>query len=45
MTSLRRQVRPVGYEIVLLYLGGLAMLAIGGPCRLSLETVLRRQTR
>ncbi|MEP6564049.1 MAG: DoxX family protein [Mesorhizobium sp.] len=35
---------PVGYEIILLYLGGLATLAIGGPGRLSLETLLRRQT-
>ncbi|MBA1142274.1 DoxX family protein [Mesorhizobium neociceri] len=34
---------PVGYEIVLLYLGGLATLAIGGPGRLSLDAVLRRQ--
>ena len=33
---------PVGYEIVLLYLGGLATLAVGGPGRLSLETVLSR---
>ncbi|WP_096454032.1 DoxX family protein [Mesorhizobium sp. 113-1-2] len=33
---------PVGYEIILLYLGGLATLAVGGPGRLSLETVLPR---
>lgn len=33
---------PVGYEIILLYLGGLATLAVGGPGRLSLETVLSR---
>ncbi|MFB9979288.1 DoxX family protein [Mesorhizobium kowhaii] len=31
---------PVGYEIILLYLAGLATLAVGGPGRLSLETVL-----
>ena len=34
---------PVGYEIILLYLAGLVMLAVGGPGRLSLETVLRRR--
>ena len=33
---------PVGYEIVLLYLAGLATLAVGGPGRLALETVLLR---
>lgn len=33
---------PVGYEIILLYLAGLATLAVGGPGRLSLETVLSR---
>jgi putative oxidoreductase len=33
---------PVGYEIILLYLAGLATLAVGGPGRLSLETVLPR---
>ncbi|WP_363214719.1 DoxX family protein [Mesorhizobium sp.] len=33
---------PVGYEIILLYLAGLATLAVGGPGRLSLEAVLRR---
>jgi putative oxidoreductase len=33
---------PVGYEIILLYLAGLAALAVGGPGRLSLETLLRR---
>jgi putative oxidoreductase len=35
---------PVGYEIVLLYLGGLATLVIGGPGPLSLQTVLRRKS-
>jgi putative oxidoreductase len=33
---------PVGYEIILLYLAGLATLAVGGPGRLSLETILFR---
>ncbi|TRC70763.1 DoxX family protein [Mesorhizobium sp. WSM4307] len=33
---------PVGYEIILLYLAGLATLAVGGPGPLSLETVLSR---
>ncbi|MDG4892396.1 DoxX family protein [Mesorhizobium sp. WSM4976] len=33
---------PVGYEIVLLYLGGLITLAVGGPGRLSLQAVLPR---
>jgi putative oxidoreductase len=33
----------VGYEIVLLYLAGLAALAIGGPGRLSLDSLLRRR--
>ncbi|WP_292173830.1 DoxX family protein [Mesorhizobium sp.] len=33
---------PVGYEIILLYLAGLATLAVGGPGRLSFEAVLRR---
>jgi putative oxidoreductase len=33
---------PVGYEIILLYLGGLATLVVGGPGRLSLETMLLR---
>jgi putative oxidoreductase len=36
---------PVGYEIILLYLAGLATLAVGGPGRLSLETVLLRPKR
>jgi putative oxidoreductase len=36
---------PVGYEIILLYLAGLATLALGGPGRLSLETVLPRPHR
>ena len=34
---------PVGYEIVLLYLAGLATLVIAGPGRFSLDTVLRRR--
>ncbi|RWM12533.1 MAG: DoxX family protein [Mesorhizobium sp.] len=33
---------PVGYEIVLLYLGGLITLAVGGPGRLSLQAALPR---
>lgn len=33
---------PVGYEIVLLYLGGLITLAVGGPGRLSMQAVLPR---
>jgi len=32
----------VGYEIILLYLGGLAALAIGGAGRLSVDAWLRR---
>ncbi|RWM40847.1 DoxX family protein [Mesorhizobium sp.] len=36
---------PVGYEIILLYLAGLAMLVVGGPGWLSLDTVLRRRSR
>ncbi|HXD46581.1 MAG TPA: DoxX family protein [Pseudolabrys sp.] len=32
----------VGYEIILLYLAGLAALVIGGPGRLSLEAWIRR---
>lgn len=32
----------VGYEIILLYLGGLATLAIGGAGRLSVDAWLRR---
>jgi len=32
----------VGYEIILLYLGGLAALAIGGAGRLSVDAFLRR---
>jgi len=34
---------PVGYEIILLYLAGLAALAVGGPGRLSLEALMRPQ--
>jgi putative oxidoreductase len=33
----------VGYEIVLLYLAGLAALALGGPGALSLERWLERR--
>ena len=33
---------PVGYEILLLYLGGLATLALGGPGPLSVQRLLRR---
>jgi putative oxidoreductase len=33
---------PVGYEIILLYMGGLAALAIGGPGWLSLDRPLRQ---
>jgi len=33
---------PVGYEILLLYLGGLATLVLGGPGRLSVQSLLRR---
>ena len=32
----------VGYEIILLYLAGLAALVVGGPGRLSLEAWVRR---
>jgi putative oxidoreductase len=31
---------PVGYEILLLYLGGLATLSLSGPGRLSLQSSL-----
>lgn len=34
----------VGYEIVLLYLAGLFTLAVGGPGRFSLDTLLRRRS-
>jgi putative oxidoreductase len=33
---------PVGYEIILLYLGGLVTLAIGGAGRFSIDALLRR---
>jgi putative oxidoreductase len=36
---------PVGYEVILLYLAGLATLAIGGPGRFSLDTWLHRVRR
>lgn len=42
VTSAGIRFGPVGYEIILLYLAGLATLAVGGPGRLSLETGLLR---
>ena len=35
----------VGYEIILLYLGGLVTLLIGGPGRLSVDRWLCRSRR
>ncbi|KAA3452266.1 DoxX family protein [Mesorhizobium sp. SARCC-RB16n] len=45
VTSAGIRFGPVGYEIILLYLAGLATLAVGGPGRLSLEAVLPRPKR
>jgi putative oxidoreductase len=36
---------PVGYEILLLYLGGLITLSLSGPGRLSLERWLEARSR
>lgn len=43
VTSAGIKFGPVGYEIILLYLAGLATLVVSGPGRLSLETLLRRR--
>jgi putative oxidoreductase len=42
VTAIGIRFGPVGYEIILLCLAGLVTLAVGGPGRLSLETILSR---